>query len=108
MGLNITEIAVAFLGILSSATMAKLLQLYFKEKKAKREGYHSDGIAFRQNLVKRINKLEKTINKNHNDILDLSTENATLKAELDNYKDENKELKKQVKGLLDRIKDLRG
>ena len=83
---------IAILGILLGGTLLKIAQMWFKEKKAKREGYHSDGIAFRKNLIKRLREVEKKEAVNSKEILRLTAENASLQQKLTSLGSYNKRL----------------
>lgn len=87
---------ITLLSIALGGTFLKITQMWFKERKAKREGYHSDGIAFRQNLINRINKLEKQVHKDSTKILHLTKINAQLEIELKNLKKYNDRLLKII------------
>lgn len=83
---------ITLLSIALGGTFLKIAQMWFKERKAKRDGYHSDGIAFRQNLINRINRLENQVKKDSNKILQLTKLNAQLEIELKNIRKYNDKL----------------
>ena len=90
------QIIITGLGIFSSGAVIKLIQYYFRERKAKREGYHSDGIAFRKNLIKRLRSVERKEKELNSQVLELSTINATLLTEIKNLKSYNERLLRKV------------
>jgi len=88
---------ITLLGILLGGSFLKMGQLWFKERAAKRQGYHSDGIAFRKNLIKRLKDVEKKEEANSQEIIRLTGENATLKGKVDGLESYNKRLVLKLK-----------
>ena len=107
---DLTTVIVTAISTIGVGGLAKLYQMYLKNRKEKRSDKKSDGLEFRKSLQTRVvelegkidmlqSKIESMITMYNDKVLLLSTEKAALEVEAGNLREENLELKAEVKSL---------
>jgi len=93
----------ALVSFLIGGGLLKLVQFISKNKKEKTEELKEDGLAFRANLIGRIQDLEakvkisdEQLQENMQRIIELSKENSALEVKVEALDRENKALKKRL------------
>jgi len=109
-GLDWVTISSTLATVVGAGGLVKLYNAYSKNRKEKRDASGVDGLAFRESLQNRVeeledkidilqDKIEDMITMYTDKILELSTENATLGVQAKNLREENQELKAEVRSL---------
>jgi len=105
-----TVIGSIIASLLGAGGIVKLYQAWSQNKIKKAESRAADGVAFREALQSRVveledkvdflsGKIETMITMYADKILNLSTENATLKANNENLESENADLRAEIRVL---------
>lgn len=93
--------------LLLGGGLVKILNWVKESKKETRNQLREDGIAFRQNLLDRIEELEKREKENSANIIELTKENVELRTKVEALERENDELERKVKELRRENEELR-
>ena len=102
-----SSLIVAALGLVGAGGAVKLLDLYYKNRKDKRESENKASTAFREGLQNRVielegkveelmDKIEDLIKMYSGQILELSTEKVTLESEVKHLMEEIQELQAEI------------